>query len=77
MLIFRHKLPDVQNNTLLLKSILGFKPETETETSFQRDSLQNMIPELKKKIPVFLLVLTALFSIEELRIFLEDCNQMG
>lgn len=36
-----------------------------------------MIPEIKKKIPIFLLVLTKLFAVEELRIFLENCNQMG
>ena len=81
MLIFNHKMPDIQQNSLLIKAILGYSqllPQAESNSEHEQSlNLKKVGPMLNKRIPVFLLVLPLLFPMEEIRNYLVESNQMG
>ena len=68
MLIFKHKEPDVQQSTLVHKSIQTYRPPPSDEESKG---------EKTPRIPAFLMALSSLFQTDDLRPFLEDDNQFN
>ena len=90
MLIFKHKEKDVQQNTLMHKAILCYDPPVDSETpmatpisaeSFSQTSnemgqnMQEKKDETKPlNIPPFLVALTDIFPMADVRPFLEEVN---
>ena len=72
MLIFKHKEQDVQQSTLVHKSIQTYRPPSD-----EANSLEESKGEKPPRIPAFLIALASLFQTDDLRPFLEDDNQFG